>query len=167
MHPAPIASVGGIDRRVSCRLQFIMPQAKIMLRRRNLYVADSHLPPPRPWSKETRRSGFFEMKSLSNRRCKENPGLINGPSDRAPPPNPEVNRCLKLRWALHRARVGVVGPTRASDGTETKAHRSLENSLATAVILRLPRFSSIALRKMLRTALTVGIDASPPPVCTV
>jgi hypothetical protein len=60
-----------------------------------------------------------------------------------------------------------VGPTRASDGTETKAHRPLENSLATAVILRLPRFSSIALRKMLRTALTVGIDASPPPVCTV
>ena len=55
------------------------------------------------------------MKSLSNRRCKENPGLINGPSDRAPPPNPEVNRCLELRWALHRARVGVVGPTRAAD----------------------------------------------------
>ena len=42
------------------------------------------------WSKETRRSGFFEMKSLSNRRCKENPGLIDSPSDHSPPPAPKV-----------------------------------------------------------------------------
>jgi hypothetical protein len=61
----------------------------------------------------------------------------------------------------------VFGLRGGLDRVLSKAHRSLENSLATAVILRLPRFSSIALRKMLRTALTVGIDASPPPVCTV
>jgi hypothetical protein len=48
-----------------------------------------------------------------------------------------------------------------------EVHRSLENSFATAVMLRLPRFSSIALRNKLRTALTAGIDASPPPVSTV
>ena len=34
------------------------------------------LHPPRRWSKETRRSGFFEMKSLSDRRGKENGRLI-------------------------------------------------------------------------------------------
>ena len=71
------------------------------------------------------------------------------------------------RGSKKTTRHSCVGPNCASDGTETKAHRSLENSFATAVMLRLPRFSSIALRKMLRTALTVGIDASPPPVCTV
>jgi hypothetical protein len=101
--------VGVIDRSVECALHVIRPQAKILLRRRNTRIADDQPPPASRWSKETRRSGLFEMKSLSNRRCKENAGLINGPSDRAPPPNPEVNRCLELRWALHRARVGVVG----------------------------------------------------------
>ena len=49
-----------------------MPQAEILLRRRNPRVADDQPPPASRWSKETRRSGFFEMKSLSNRRCKEN-----------------------------------------------------------------------------------------------
>jgi hypothetical protein len=49
-----------------------MPQAEILLRRRNHRIADDHPPPASLWSKETRRSGFFEMKSLSNRRCKEN-----------------------------------------------------------------------------------------------
>ena len=78
-----------------------------------------------------------------------------------------MNRQVRARLVFRRNCFGVVGPTRASNETETKAHRSLENSLATAVILRLPRFSSIALRKMVRTALTVGIAASPSPVCTV
>ncbi len=40
--------------------------------------------PASPWSKETRRSGFFEMKSLSNRRCKESPGLRYCPPGRPP-----------------------------------------------------------------------------------
>ena len=70
------ARFGRIDRRVSRRLQFIMPQAEILLRRRNPRVADDQAPPASRGSKETRRSGFFEMKSLSNRHCKENPRLI-------------------------------------------------------------------------------------------
>jgi hypothetical protein len=54
-----------------------MPQAEILLRHRNARVADDQPPPTSRWSKETRRSGFFEMKSLSNRRCKENAGLVD------------------------------------------------------------------------------------------
>src|SRR5271166_2486788 len=49
----PKARVGLIDRSVECRLQVIMPQAEILLRCRNLYIADSHPPPARRWSKET------------------------------------------------------------------------------------------------------------------
>jgi hypothetical protein len=56
-----------------------MPQLEILLGRQNPCVADDQPPPPSRCSKETRLSGFFEMKSLSNRRCKENPRLINGP----------------------------------------------------------------------------------------
>jgi hypothetical protein len=65
--------VGRIDRSVECRLQSIMSQAKNLLRRRNLRVADDRPLTANPWSKETRRSRLFEMKSLSNRRCKEIP----------------------------------------------------------------------------------------------
>ena len=53
-----------------------MPQAEILLRRRNPRIADDHLPPAGRLSKETRRSGFFEMKSLSDRRGKQNGRLI-------------------------------------------------------------------------------------------
>ena len=87
-----LARVGGlIDRNVECGLDVIMPQAKILLRRRNPRIADDHPPPASPWSKETRRSVFFEMKSLSKRRCKENPGLIKRPRGRAPPLAPQVD----------------------------------------------------------------------------
>jgi hypothetical protein len=44
-----------------------MPQAKILLRRRNPPIADDHHPPASPWSKETRRSVFFERRK--DRRC--------------------------------------------------------------------------------------------------
>ena len=71
------ARVGRIDRSVESWLQVIMLQAEILLRRRNPRIADDHPPPASPWSKETRRSGFFEMKSLSNRRCKENPRFLS------------------------------------------------------------------------------------------
>jgi len=73
------------------------------------------------------------MKSLSDRRGKENGrliddrrstrgnrfatddramnkktvGLSDGPPVLEAPPNPEVDRCLELRWAPRRARVGV------------------------------------------------------------
>jgi hypothetical protein len=59
-----------IDRTVESGLHVITPQAKILLRRRNPRLADDHPPPASPWSKETRRRAF-EMKSLSNRCCKE------------------------------------------------------------------------------------------------
>jgi hypothetical protein len=48
-----------------------MLQPEILLRRRNPCTADSHPSSPRRWSKETRRSGFFEMKSLTDRRGKK------------------------------------------------------------------------------------------------
>ena len=67
------ARVGLIDRSVVCRLQVIRLQAEILLRRRNPRIADDHPPPASRWSKETRGNGFFEMESLSNRRCKESP----------------------------------------------------------------------------------------------
>jgi hypothetical protein len=73
---AQASAIRLIDRSVECGLRVIMPQAKVLLRRRNPRIADDHPPPASPWSKETRRSGFFETKSLSNRRCKENPGLL-------------------------------------------------------------------------------------------
>ena len=69
----------GSTRSVECRLQVIMPQRrdfapsqKRLHRRSSSFI-------PRRWSKETRRSGFFEMKSLSDRRGKENGGLIYSP----------------------------------------------------------------------------------------
>ena len=68
--------MGRLSRRVSRRLQFIMPQAEdFLLRRRNRRVADDQLPPARRWSKETRRNGLLEMESLSDRHRKRNPGL--------------------------------------------------------------------------------------------
>jgi hypothetical protein len=55
------------------------------------------------------RSGLFTIKPTSHRSNKENPGLINSPSDRAPPPVLEVDRCLELlsvvAWAIMRASV--------------------------------------------------------------
>ena len=63
-------------RSVECRLQVIMPQAEILLRGRSPRLADDH-PPPRRSSKETRRSGFFELKSLSDRHGKQNGRLID------------------------------------------------------------------------------------------
>jgi hypothetical protein len=48
-----------IDRTVESGLHVIMPQAKILLRRRNPRLADDHPPPASPWSKETCRSGFL------------------------------------------------------------------------------------------------------------
>jgi len=71
------ARFGRIDRSVECGLLVIMPQAKILLRRRNPRIADDHPPPASSWSKETRRGGFFEMKSLSNRRCEENARFLS------------------------------------------------------------------------------------------
>jgi hypothetical protein len=64
---------GLIDGSVESWHQIIMLQPEILLRRRNPRIADNHPPPAGRWIKETRRSGFFEMKSLNNRRCKENP----------------------------------------------------------------------------------------------
>jgi len=72
-----LARVGRIDRSVKCWLQIIMLQPEILLRRRNLRLADDHPPPRCRQSKETRRSGFFEMNSLSDRRRKENRRLLN------------------------------------------------------------------------------------------
>jgi hypothetical protein len=71
-----VARVGRIDRSVESRLQVIMLQPETLLRRRNLCAADPHPSSPRRWSKETRRSGFFEMKSLIDRRGKEKGGLV-------------------------------------------------------------------------------------------
>ena len=45
-----------------------MPHAKILLRRRNPQTADDHPPPASPWSKETRRSGFFAGSRLASPR---------------------------------------------------------------------------------------------------
>src|SRR5271165_1126626 len=75
-----LARVGVIDRSVECRLQVIMLQPETLLRRRNLCAADPHPSSPRRRSKETRRSGFFEMKSLIDRRGKENGRLLYRPS---------------------------------------------------------------------------------------
>src|ERR1700751_660758 len=47
------------------------------------------------------------------------------------------------------------------------AQCSLPNNFTTAVMLRSPRFSSIALWNIFRTTLTVGAAASPPAVFTV
>jgi hypothetical protein len=60
-----------IDRSVECSLLVIMLQPETLLRRRNLCAADPHPSSLRRWSKETRRSGFFELKSLIDRRGKE------------------------------------------------------------------------------------------------
>jgi hypothetical protein len=77
--PTAVACFGRIDRSIESWLQLIMPQPEVLLGRRDPRVADDHPPPTSRWSKETRRSVFFEMKSLRNRRCKENAGLANSP----------------------------------------------------------------------------------------
>jgi hypothetical protein len=60
-----------------------MLQPEILIRRRNPCTADPHPSSPRRWSKETRRSGFFEMKSLIDRRGKKKGRLIYRPQARA------------------------------------------------------------------------------------
>ena len=71
-----VARVGHIDRSVVRRLRILMPQADIVYRSRNPCIADLYPPPRRRFSKETRRSGFFEMKSPRSRRGKENGRLL-------------------------------------------------------------------------------------------
>ena len=55
------------------------------------------------------------MKSLSNRRCKESPGLRDSPPGLAAPPDPEVDRCLELRWGSARAEASVSSDRRAEN----------------------------------------------------
>ncbi len=50
---------------------------------------------------------------------KETVGLINSPSDRAPPPAPEIDRCLGLLWSPRRARVGVSDRLTQEEGKAT------------------------------------------------
>jgi hypothetical protein len=71
------SSVGHIHRSVGCRPQIMMRQAEILFRRRNPHTADDHHRPASRWSNETRRRASFEMKSLSSRRCKENPRFLS------------------------------------------------------------------------------------------
>jgi hypothetical protein len=49
-------------------------------------------------------------------------GLSDSPPVLEAPPNREVDRCLELRWAPRRARVGVVG-------TERRRSASWDDSL--------------------------------------
>jgi hypothetical protein len=70
---------------------------------------------PRPGRRQTGIRSLADQITLKFRQCPENMKhqLSDGPPVPEAPPNPEVNRGLKLRRAPRRARVGVVGSKRA------------------------------------------------------
>jgi hypothetical protein len=67
-----LSAIRRIDRSIESWLQIIMLQPEILLRCRNPRIADDHPPPAGRQSKETRRSGLFQMKSLNDRHGKQN-----------------------------------------------------------------------------------------------
>ena len=113
--------------------QRITPQVKILLRRRNPSIADPHHPrltarvkkPVAAYGsrflgsnvvghrsskgngrliddhRSTRGNQFASVDRATN---KETVGLSDGSSVLEAPPNPEVDRCLELRWGPRRAR---------------------------------------------------------------
>ena len=120
---------GRIDRSAERGLHVIVPQAKILLRGRNPRVVDDDPLPASPGNNETRRSEFFEMKSLCNRRCKENPGLSNSLHARVPLLAPEVDRWRQTTFRHHTGRLAARRVCRANVASLRKLslHKLLQN----------------------------------------